>query len=134
MATGFKDLNETQRTPDRGLSYQSTPRVREAKFGDGYTQRTSYGLNSLNQSYSVAFTGRSKAEINAIVAFLEDKQGVESFEFTIPFTGDGVTGNEDETERIVRVICKDWSQTYTYDQFYDLTATFERVYEENAQQ
>ena len=29
----------------------------------------------------------------------------------------------------IKVVCKTWSQTWDYDNFYSLSATFERVYE-----
>lgn len=134
MAIGFEDLNGTVRVPDKGLSVQNNPKVRIANFGDGYSQRISYGLNNLKQSFTVNFNDRTKAEINAIVSFFEDKQGVESFEFTIPYSGDGVGDNETISERVIRVLCVNWNQTYTYDEFYSLSATFERVYETDAQQ
>ena len=34
--------------------------------------------------------------------------------------------NGDET---IKVTCKNWSQTWAFDNFYTLTATFERCYE-----
>jgi phage-related protein len=29
----------------------------------------------------------------------------------------------------IKVVCKEWSQVWAYDDFYTLTAKFERVYE-----
>ena len=54
--------------PDRGLSRTSKPKVRSAKFGDGYEQRLADGLNSLEEDFSVTFTNRSKAEADDINA------------------------------------------------------------------
>ena len=42
---------------------------------------------------------------------------------TILITDDS---NGDET---IKVICRQWNQTWAYDDFYSLSATFERVYE-----
>ena len=130
---GFKDLNDTLRTPDKGLSFNTVPRVRIAKFGDGYSQRVPYGMNNLNQTFSVNFNGRTKEEIDAIVSFFDSKEGAQSFEFTIPFSGDGVPSIEDESEKTILVYCQTWSQTFTHDNFYNLSATFERVYESPGQ-
>ena len=80
MAIGFEDLNGTVRVPDKGMTLATTPKVRLANFGDGYTQRISYGINSLAQQFSVSFNDRTKAEIDAIVSFLNEKEGVESFD------------------------------------------------------
>ena len=134
MAIGFEDLNGTVRIPDKGLTVQNTPKVRVASFGDGYEQRISFGINSLAQNLNVSFNNRAKAEIDAIVSFFEEKQGVKSFELTIPYAGDGVPATDDPTERTIRVICQNWSQTFAYDDFYNLTAQFKRVYETDAQQ
>ena len=133
MAIGFEDLNGTVRVPDKGMTLATTPKVRLANFGDGYTQRISYGINSLAQQFSVSFNDRTKAEIDAIVSFLNEKEGVESFDFTFPFKGDGVSSNEDETELTIRVYCSTWQQSFSYDDFYSLSATFIRVYESNGQ-
>ena len=133
MAVGFEDLNGTVRVPDKGMTLATTPKVRIANFGDGYSQRTSFGINSLAQSFNVTFNDRTKAEIDAIVSFLNEKEGVESFDFTFPFKGDGVVSNEDETELTIRVYCSTWQQSFSYDDFYSLSATFIRVYESNGQ-
>ncbi len=133
MAIGFQDLNGTFRVFDKGLNVQNSPNVRIAQFGDGYQQRISYGLNSNRQTLSASFTDRSKEEIDAIVTFFEAKQGVQSFEVTLPYSGDGVPSTVDPTERTMRVICSSWNQVYTYDNFYSLTAQLTRVYETDAQ-
>jgi len=133
MAIGFQDLNGTFRLFDKGVSVENSPNVRVSQFGDGYQQRLSYGLNSNRQTLSASFTDRSKEEIDAIVTFFESLQGVRSFEVTLPYGGDGVPATIDPTEKTLRVICSQWNQIYTYDNFYSLTAQFKRVYETNAQ-
>jgi len=87
MAIGFTATNiATQVIPDRSLSSSNTPTVRTAKFGDGYQQRASVGINNLVQEYSLAFTNRSKTDVDDIAAFFESKNGVTAFNFTIPDT------------------------------------------------
>ena len=134
MAIGFEDLGGTVRVPDKGLSLSNTPKVRLSSFGDGYEQRISFGINNLAQVFSVSFNNRTKAEIDSIVTFFEAQQGVRSFEFTIPYAGDGVPATEDDSERVIRVVCETWTQSFQYDDFYSLTAQFRRVYETDAQQ
>ena len=78
-------------------------------------------LNSyLPQTMSVTFNTRPKAEIDDLVAFFETLNGVSKFQMTI----DDTNGTE-----TIKVVCKTWSQTWDYDNFYSLSATFERVYE-----
>ena len=123
MAIGFTDLTSTNRIPDKSLSRTVKPRVQKAKFGDGYEQRLSTGINPLEESYSVSFVNRARAEADDIVAFFENKKGVTNFSFTIPDTNSG--GNE----RIIKVVCEDWDLTYENAEASSVTATFRRVYE-----
>jgi phage-related protein len=69
---------------------------------------------------NVSFSTRPKAEIDDLVAFFEGLGGVTKFEMTID------DSNGDET---IKVTCKSWSQTWAYDNFYSLSATFQRCYE-----
>ena len=105
---------------DKGFTRQNTPRIHAVSFGDGYEQRIADGINTLNQTMNVSFSTRPKAEIDDIVAFFESLGGVSKFRMTID------DSNGDET---IKVVCKTWNQTWAFDNFYSLTATFERVYE-----
>ena len=55
MPIGFTDLTSTNRVPDRTLSRSASPRIQKAKFGDGYEQRLSTGINPIEESYDVSF-------------------------------------------------------------------------------
>lgn len=124
MALGFLLLDgSTRALPDRSLTKTTTPKVRTSIFGDGYSQRIAQGINSLNQSFSVSFQNRTKTEIDDISTFLDTVKGVTSFNFTYPDSNSG--GNE----ATVKVICTTYSTTYANTDFYNLTATFNRVYE-----
>lgn len=105
---------------DKGFSRTSSPRVHTMSFGDGYEQRLADGINNLTQTMNVSFSTRPKAEIDDLVAFFESLGGVSKFRMTI----DDSNGNE-----TIKVICRQWNQTWAYDNFYSLSATFERVYE-----
>ena len=73
MAIGFIYTGTTYATPDKSMTKSSTPRMRTAKFGDGYEQRIVDGINNLEESYSLSFKTRLKADIDDIVAFLDTK-------------------------------------------------------------
>ena len=109
--------------PDKGFSRSTTPRVIQATFGDGYEQRVADGINILNQSMGVSFSTRPKAEIDDLVAFFESLGGVSKFKFNIEDSNEG-----SNTETIL-CVCSQWNQSWAYDNFYSLTATFRRVYE-----
>ena len=123
MAIGFTDLGAGQRNPDKTLTRNNKPRVIKIQFGDGYEQRVQEGINNITQNFSVSFNNRPKAEIDDIMAFLDNKAGTTAFDFTYPDTN--ASGNE----RTVKVVCEDYTQTYSFDDFYSCTATFRRVYE-----
>ena len=105
---------------DKGFTRQSTPKIHTMDFGDGYTQRIADGINNLQQTMNVSFSTRPKAEIDDLVAFFESLGGVNKFEMTI----DDSNGNE-----TIKVLCQQWSQTWAFDNFYSLSATFVRCYE-----
>lgn len=109
--------------PDKGFSRATTPKVILASFGDGYEQRIADGINILNQSMGVSFSTRPKAEIDDLVAFFESLGGVSRFKFNIE------DSNEGSSTETILCVCPTWSQTWAFDNFYSLTATFRRVYE-----
>ena len=37
--------------------------------------------------------------------------------------------NGGSSEETMKVVCESWSQTWKYDEYYDLKATFRRLYE-----
>lgn len=108
--------------PDKNLNRTSSPRVLKATFGDGYEQRIADGINNIQEEYSIAFNNRTKEEIDDITAFLASKNGVTSFDFTIP-------DSNNSGESTVKVVCEQYNQNYTYGDFYGCTAMFRRVYE-----
>jgi len=126
MTIGIKnDSNVLLATPDKSMAKQSTPRVLVANFGDGYEQRIADGINTLNETYSLSFANRLKADIDDIVAFLDGKKGVSNFTLTLPDTNNTTrTG-----ERDVKVITTNYSVSYDYDNFYSLTLSLKRVFE-----
>tara|TARA_A100001015_G_C14492950_1_gene519964 strand:+ start:43 stop:438 length:396 start_codon:yes stop_codon:yes gene_type:complete len=109
--------------PDKGFARSNTPRVLLANFGDGYEQRLADGINVLDQTMTLSFTTRPKAEIDDLVAFFESLGGVSTFKFNIEDSNEGSS-----TETLI-CICSQWNQTWAYDNFYSLTATIRRVYE-----
>jgi len=123
MAIGFLLLDGVSvARPDKNLNRTSSPRVLKATFGDGYEQRLADGINNIQEEYSIAFNNRTKEEIDDITAFLASKNGVTSFEFTIP-------DSNNSGESTVKVVCEQYNQNYTYGDFYGCTAMFRRVYE-----
>ena len=109
--------------PDKGLSRSNEPEVIVAQFGDGYQQRIAKGINNLKQSLKLNFAHRPKADIDDIVAFFETKAGVTAFTYIL------ADSNAGSSEESIKVVCTSWDQSWEYDDYYSLSATFERVYE-----
>ena len=109
--------------PDRALGKSSAPRIREVKFGDGYSQRSQDGINYMNEAWNLTFANRSFTDIFNMESFLETKGGTAAFTFQAP------------GESEVKVICKNWDVSTVHHTGVNstsigtLTATFERVYE-----
>lgn len=88
-------------TPSKSFSKTIKPRVLNAQFGDGYSQRVVNGINSITREWSVSFNSKPLNEINAIEDFLSARKGSEGFLWTPP--GESTS---------YAVICPDWSRTY----------------------
>ena len=93
------------------------------QYKQQYEQRLADGINNLEQTISVSFSTRPKAEIDDLVAFFESLGGVSKFRFDLE---DSNAGSSTET---IKCVCDKWDQTWAYENFYSLTATFRRVYE-----
>ena len=104
-------------TPTYGLRKRSSPVVRTVRFGDGYEQRTSLGLNQNPKRYNLTFEV-SETDADTIETFLEARGGAEHFEWSPP----------DETETY-KWICQDWSKSIPYLNRATITATFQQVIE-----
>lgn len=63
-------------------------RVREAKFGDGYSQAVPDGINNKVQQWPLKFVG-DRDTIKAIASFLDRHAGATSFYWTPPLGEQG---------------------------------------------
>lgn len=102
--------------PDQGASPEIRTRTKKMSFGDGYEQRSGDGLNSVKEIWSLNWSGRTKAEIEAICNFLAAELGVTYFLWTSP------RGTQ------IKVKCESWKPSYNHDFDCSLTATFEQVF------
>lgn len=101
-----------------GASKSAQPKVRVAQFGSGYSQRSTFGINQDQKIWQLAWNNRSATDANTIEDFLEARGGVESFNWSPP----------DETDTY-KWICKSWTKTMPYSNLFNITATFEEVFE-----
>lgn len=104
-------------TPSFEATEASRPRVRKFEAGDGYQQRIRFGLNTDAKEWSLQFANRNDSERDAILAFLEARGAVESFDWTTPR---GISG---------KFICEEWQATLSNCNNNQIRATFKQVFE-----
>jgi phage-related protein len=104
-------------TPSFEATESSKPRVRKVQFSDGYEQRLRFGLNTDPKEWSLQFSNRTDTERNNILAFLEARAGVESFDWTPPR---GTAG---------KYVCEEWQATQSNCNNNQIRATFRQVFE-----
>lgn len=112
--------------PDFQAKVQYAPRVVVSSFGDGYEQRTQFGINGNAQKWSLTFKSRLDAEANAIDAFLQSMGALQSFFWTPP----GQTAP-------LKFVCRSWTKVPSTGNgtaaapayIWDLTVPLEQVFE-----
>ena len=104
--------------PNFGASKTSQPTVRNVQFGDGYSTRIGYGLNTDLKVWNLTWENISETDSDTIETFLEARGGAEHFDWSPP----------DETETY-KWICQQWSKQMTSAGLNQLTATFQQVIE-----
>ena len=112
MAT-FPDYN-----PQYSATKRSQPRQRITQFGDGYQQRTTFGLNQDPKVWNLTFNVDDE-DATEIETFLENeaKNGT-SFDWSPP-----------DTTTFFKWICKSFSREIFEFNRNRITATFEQVFE-----
>lgn len=100
-----------------GASVNQAPSVRYIRFGDGYEQRASFGINTDQRIWNLDFRGRDDTDADAIIAFLEARAGVDAFDWTPPSGSAG------------KWVCRSWSRSISSNGTNDISARFEEVFE-----
>jgi phage-related protein len=103
------DVNPTQ---------TKKPQVNNIKFGDGYSQRVSHGINTNPQIWELSFANREESEANAIDSFFDSMAGVTPFDWTPP----GQSTSK-------KFVCQTWTKVPGNGNMYSITATFEQVFD-----
>jgi len=113
MAT-FPDIS-----PDFGASKSSAPAVRVTKFGDGYEQRVTFGINQNPKEWRLRFVNITEANSDTIEDFLDARAAdAASFDWSPP----------DETDTY-KWVCDSWNKTIPSAGLATIEATFRQVFE-----
>jgi len=106
-------------TPAYGAEKRSAPKMRMAKFGDGYEQRVKFGLNQNPKEWSLTWNNITEANADTIEAFLDARaDDGASFDWTPP--GESTA---------YKWVCDQWSKSIPYSGRAVITATFRQVFE-----
>jgi phage-related protein len=103
--------------PSYGAAQKKKPEVISIKFGDGYEQRTQFGINQNTRVWNLSFNGRDETEANAIDSFLTTQAGVTYFTWTPPV---GAVG---------KWVCRDWDLSLVDVDCFNISASFEEVFD-----
>ena len=105
-------------TPTYGVQKRSNPSVRTVRFGDGYEQRTTLGINQNPKVYQLAFEV-SETDADTIETFLDARAADNaSFDFTPP--GEGSSS---------KFVCESWTKSIPYLNRANIQASFRQVFE-----
>jgi len=101
--------------PSFPINESSQPRAARTAF-PSYEQRTTFGINPLQDTWDLSFSARTTSDRNDIYAFLAARRGAEPFEWTTPFNETG------------SFVCTSWEISLDSCFLNTLTAKFELQY------
>ncbi len=103
-------------TPDQDASAAMQVKLRSFSFGDGYTQDIADGLNAVSGVYTLNFTNRTQATVQAMDDFFTNQAGA-------PFTWVNPRG------QTIKVKCLQWIPSYIVSTACSMSATFTQSFE-----
>lgn len=109
-------------TPDYGLEKETEVAVSKMRFGDGYSQRVRFGLNTENASFSVTLSNRPATTVDAMEAFLSQHGGVDYFLW--PDFNDPTNLTKQQ-----KVTCDKWKRTWSAPHHDTLTMVLTKVFD-----
>lgn len=71
-------------SPDVGVKRSHKPNLQVAQFGDGYSQRASFGLNQVALEVTLTYTNIITSEKAILEEFVNDHSRGEPFFYTMP--------------------------------------------------
>ena len=105
-------------TPTYNAQKNNQPNVRTVRFGDGYEQRLTFGLNQNAKRWSLTFEV-SETDADTIETFLDARASDNaSFDWQPP--GSSTT---------CKWVCENWSKSIPYLNRATIQATFREVFE-----
>lgn len=107
--------------PTRASNRTVTPRFLKADLGDGYTQRSGDGIQTIKEEWSVTFEALDETSANILVAFFEGLEGYQMFTWT-PFRQTSAK----------KFICVTWQESFKGNSLTSISATFQQVFDRSS--
>lgn len=104
---------------DDDYQWDEEPRVRMAKFGDGYEQRSPDGLNTRPRSLSLSWPNLSTTQKNTLVDFVRARNGAQAFFWTPPGEGSAI-----------KIKCPKWTIKRTSGPWWSVSCEFVEVFDQ----
>ena len=105
--------------PSYPVRKTSKPIAKIVQFGDGYIQRTVFGLNQTLKSYAPKWNNISETDADTITEFLDARANDSaSFDWTPP-----------DTTTSYKWVCASWIKSIPYLNRATISATFRQVFE-----
>lgn len=104
------------------------PRVLDAKFGDGYQQRATDGINASPETWDLQFLARTAADAQAMIDFFNARAGVESFQWIAPDNTNGAP-NVPLVGNPKLYIARKYTMSRTSPLLYEVSVTFKEVFD-----
>jgi len=104
--------------PDWGMNPKVKPRVNRTDFGDGYTQRSSDGINTISLSVSLTWTNVTNAERDTLIDFFVAMGAITAFWWQKP--GDTTP---------LLWTCGSWDDKSISAGYYVVTAVFQQEFD-----
>ena len=107
--------------PTRASNRSVQPRFLKADLGDGYTQRSGDGIQTIKEMWSVTFEALDTTNANLLISFFEGLEGYQAFTW-IPF-------RQTVTKKF---ICVSWSESFLGNSLTTVTAEFQQVFDRSS--
>ena len=105
--------------PDYNAQKNSAPVNRVVRFGDGYEQRKTLGINQNPKEWTLSFVNISETDSDTIETFLDARAGDNAaFDWSPP--------DESDTYKWV---CEEWTKSIPFANRAKIQATFRQVFE-----
>lgn len=105
-------------SPDTGIDRSGKPNIKEAKYGDGYSQRISIGINQVPITVNLAYSNISATEKQTLENFINEHAAGQAILWAMP---------DEYLQR--KWYISDWNITYVKYGIFNVKMTLQEVFD-----